>query len=338
MQRRGRHQRLHRGTGQRGAGGPVRTANGSVRCPGMRPPASIRYRTDATAKVTGEKIFSYDMRGRDLPGWPDRAGARDAAARRPRPIASTPASTSRCSVTRSSPTASSPPPTCSATAWQFPRFYGEDMLLPEGKTPAYLGQAVALLVWHDFARFRAAKTALKFRDDVIRWGAQTGPLERAPWASFRYVRVGGATPFDDDAYSSLKDTPLFPAGYRKNRPAMAAGESQWRDRRAGRWPTPRRSAAALDAPGDDTARAGARVLFAVDRHRRIRARQRQRLVRRRQRHAAPGRGHAVAAGNGRRRRPHACGQRAGREATGAASRATPSATARRTTTRFRSTR
>ena len=30
----------------------------------------IRYRTDATAKVTGEKIFSYDMRSRDLPGWP----------------------------------------------------------------------------------------------------------------------------------------------------------------------------------------------------------------------------------------------------------------------------
>ena len=36
----------------------------------------IRYRTDATAKVTGEKIFSYDMRGRDLPGWPqDQAHA-----------------------------------------------------------------------------------------------------------------------------------------------------------------------------------------------------------------------------------------------------------------------
>ena len=30
----------------------------------------LRYRTDATAKVTGEKIFSIDMRSRDLPGWP----------------------------------------------------------------------------------------------------------------------------------------------------------------------------------------------------------------------------------------------------------------------------
>src|SRR5687768_18435561 len=32
----------------------------------------IRYRTDATAKVTGEKIFSFDMRARDLPGWPQQ--------------------------------------------------------------------------------------------------------------------------------------------------------------------------------------------------------------------------------------------------------------------------
>ena len=32
----------------------------------------IRYRTDATAKVTGEKVFGFDMRGRDLPHWPQQ--------------------------------------------------------------------------------------------------------------------------------------------------------------------------------------------------------------------------------------------------------------------------
>ncbi|MCL1635301.1 molybdopterin-dependent oxidoreductase [Luteimonas sp. SX5] len=177
----------------------------------------IRYRTDATAKVTGEKIFSYDMRAADLPGWPQRqahamllrATRADSAyagfdlsalgdGLRPDRIV-TAADLQRDGV-------------------QFPQFYGEDMLLPEGKTPAYLGHAVALLVWHDFARFRTAKSALKFRDGVIRWGAKTGPLERDPWAAFRYVRVGGATPFDDDAYSSLKDTPLFPLSYSKKRP------------------------------------------------------------------------------------------------------------------------
>ena len=30
----------------------------------------LRYRTDALAKVTGEKTFSRDFRGSDLPGWP----------------------------------------------------------------------------------------------------------------------------------------------------------------------------------------------------------------------------------------------------------------------------
>ncbi len=104
------------------------------------------------------------------------------------------ASTCRDSAPTSSPTASSPPLICGAIGVAFPPFYGADMLLPEGATPAYLGHAVALLIWHDFARFRAAKNALKFHDDVIRWGASTGPLERPPWASFRYVRVGGATP------------------------------------------------------------------------------------------------------------------------------------------------
>ncbi|MGK9939424.1 hypothetical protein O6268_23565, partial [Salmonella enterica subsp. enterica] len=78
----------------------------------------------------------------------------------------------------------------------FPPFYGDDILLPAGKTPAYLGQAVAILIYHDFARYRFAKDKLKFQDQVIRYGAPTGPLQRDPWGTFRYVRVGGATPYD----------------------------------------------------------------------------------------------------------------------------------------------
>lgn len=72
----------------------------------------------------------------------------------------------------------------------FPAFYGDDMLLPSGKTPAYLGRAVAILIHHDFARFRFAKDKLKFREETIKYGAVTGPLERDPQGSFRYVRVG----------------------------------------------------------------------------------------------------------------------------------------------------
>jgi CO/xanthine dehydrogenase Mo-binding subunit len=192
----------------------------------------VRRRIDAVAKVTGEKVFSIDVRARDMPGWPREqahamllrvtqasrryAGfdlsAIDAALRPDRVV--TAAELARDGVA-------------------FPPFYGEDLLLPEGSTPACLGQAVACLVWHDYPRYRAAKALIRARADLVRWGEETGPLAREPWGSFRYVRVGGATPFDDDAYSSLKDSPLFPSGYRKEVP---------------RWPAPD-GGGAIDARG-----------------------------------------------------------------------------------------
>lgn len=208
----------------------------------------IRYRTDATAKVSGEKVFSFDMRARDLPGWPQQQ-----------------AHAMLLRVTRAdrayagydlSILGDGLQPDRIVTAADlardrvgFPPFYGEHMLLPEGQTPAYLGHAVALLIWHDFDRFRAAKTRLKFREDLIRWGAQTGPLQREPWASFRYVRVGGATAYNDDAYSSLKDTPLFPSGYRKNQPQWPAANTDGAIDAQGAAHAAA-MAASLDAPAD----------------------------------------------------------------------------------------
>ena len=57
------------------------------------------------------------------------------------------------------------------------------MLLPEGQTPAYFGQAVAILIYRDFTRFRFAKEKLQFNDAVMRYGEVTGPLQRDPWGS-----------------------------------------------------------------------------------------------------------------------------------------------------------
>ncbi|MFM9531546.1 hypothetical protein RDL98_14145, partial [Listeria monocytogenes] len=67
------------------------------------------------------------------------------------------------------------------------------------------------LIYHDFARFRFAKERLQATAGVIRYGRITGALDRPPWGVFRYVRPGGATAFDDDVFSSLRDAPLFPA-------------------------------------------------------------------------------------------------------------------------------
>ena len=184
----------------------------------------VRYRTDATAKVSGEKVFSFDMRSRDLPGWPNQQ-AHAMLLRTKRAdrvyqgfdLSSLPADLQPDRIVTAADLA--------RDSVVFPKFYGEDLLLPEGKTPAYLGHAVALLIWHDFARFRAAKNRLKFRDELIRWGDETAPLERPPWATFRYVRVGGADAFADDAYSSYKDTVLFPTGYKKNNPEWVQGDA-----------------------------------------------------------------------------------------------------------------
>jgi len=171
---------------------------------------SVRFRIDGTAKVVGDKVFAYDIRARDMPHWPQQQShallLRAAFADRP------------FTGIDLSVLGDALKPDRVVTAQDlandglaFPAFYGDDMLLPEGKTPAYLGHAVALLIFHDFARFRYAKDALRAAKDVVKGGAVSGPLERDPWAAFRYVRIGGATPFDDDTFSTLKDTVLFPS-------------------------------------------------------------------------------------------------------------------------------
>lgn len=177
---------------------------------------SVRFRIDGMAKVTGEKVFARDVRATDLPHWPQvqshgfflRCAQADKIYQgfdlsllgddlKPDRI-----------VTADD---------LARDGLKFPAFYGDDMLLPVGKTPAYLGHAVALLIYHDFPRYAFAKEKLKFRNEVIRYGATTGPLERDPWGSFRFVRVGGKTPFDDDEFSSLKNSPIFPS-YKKHVP------------------------------------------------------------------------------------------------------------------------
>lgn len=181
-----------------------------------------RFRIDGTAKVTGAKIFARDVRARDMPGWP----AQQAHAfvlrvtRADRPYLGFDLSRLDDGLQ----------PDRIVTAEDlvrdgvaFPEFYGDDMLLPAGKTPAYLGHAVAILIYRDFTRFRFAKDRLKFHDEIIRYGDVTGPLERDPWGSFRYVRVGGNTAYDDDVYSSLKDAPIFPSMMRKHLPVWPDG-------------------------------------------------------------------------------------------------------------------
>lgn len=182
------------------------------------------FRVDGIAKVTGGKIFARDIRARDLPNWPDQQSHALILRVTRADSIYTGFDLSRLGADLK--------PDRVVTAEDllrdgvaFSEFYGEDMLLPSGKTPAYLGHAVAILIFHDFARFRLAKDALKFQDDVIQYGAHTGPLQRDPWGTFRYVRVGGRDGYADDVFSSLKDAPIFPSQMRKRLPVWPDGKN-----------------------------------------------------------------------------------------------------------------
>jgi CO/xanthine dehydrogenase Mo-binding subunit len=184
---------------------------------------SVKWRIDGPAKVTGSKVFAIDIRAADLPHWPQQQAHALLlrATRADRPYEGFDLSMLGDEL---KPDRIVTAADLARDGVKLPGFYGDDMLLPEGKIPAYLGQAVALLIYTEFARFRFAKDRLKFNTGVIRYGAAAAPLERDPWGVFRFVRVGGATPFADDLFSPLKQSTVFPVGMDKHAPVWATAK------------------------------------------------------------------------------------------------------------------
>lgn len=112
-------------------------------------------RVDGVAKVTGAKLYASDFRANDLPGWPQTTShailvrANDAThvytgmdlarlngALKPSVI-----------VTASD---------LDRIGTEVPEFYAGDLFCPLGKTPLYLGQPVALLIFEKFDAFDQA--------------------------------------------------------------------------------------------------------------------------------------------------------------------------------------
>lgn len=168
-----------------------------------------RFRNDALSKVCGNKVFARDIRAKDMPGWPQQQGHAML-------LKITKADRLFDGIDLSWLGAELQPDRIvtaedlkkDGIAW--PEAHSPDPLLPKGQVPMFIGHPVAILIWKDFERYRQAKLKLKFNDKAIRYGAQAPLYQRDPYGSFRFVRVGGKTSFDDDEFSSLKDSMLFP--------------------------------------------------------------------------------------------------------------------------------
>src|SRR6202140_4378907 len=166
------------------------------------PAANGAGRVDGVPKVTGAKLYASDFRAADLPGWPANTShamlilaadathvytgidlARLSGALKPSVVV-TAADLARIGT-------------------RVPEFYAGDLFCPVGRTPLYLGQPVALLIFETFDAFDQARLAL--RDGTfVKFGEQTGPVAAADYGAYRFTRVAGPTPDAPDIYSPVQ--------------------------------------------------------------------------------------------------------------------------------------
>src|SRR5262249_18215622 len=156
------------------------------------PAATGVGRINGVAKVTGAKLYASDFRAADLPGWPANTShamliraadathvydgldlSRQSGALKPAGVG-TAADLAR-------------------TGMRVPEFYAGDLLCPVGKTPLYLGQPVALLIFENFDAFDQARLALRDKA-VLKFGRETGPVKMPNYGAFRFTRVCRPTP------------------------------------------------------------------------------------------------------------------------------------------------
>jgi len=156
------------------------------------PAATGAGRIDAVPKVKGAKLYASDFRAADLPGWPQNTSHAM--------LIRTADATHVLTGIDLSFLSGALKPSVVVTAddlarigARVPEYYAGDLLCPVGKTPLYLGQPVAMLIFEDFDTFDLARLALRDQA-VLKYGAETGPVKMPNDGQFRFTRVGGPTP------------------------------------------------------------------------------------------------------------------------------------------------
>src|SRR6195256_3182916 len=165
------------------------------------PAATGAGRIDGVPKVTGAKLYAADFRAADLPGWP--ANTSHAI------LVRAPDATHVYMGIDLARLSGAMKPSAVVTAAELakigtrvPEFYAGDLFCPLGRTPIYMGQPVALLIFETFDAFDQARLAL--RDGTfVKFGEETGPVVMPDYGAFRFTRVAGATPDAPDVYSPV---------------------------------------------------------------------------------------------------------------------------------------
>ena len=181
----------------------------------MAADGQVRYRWDAVRKVTGEKVFARDFRAKNLPGWPTQQAHAFF-------VKATDVEHAFENIDLSvlgpdlQPDRVVTHEDMEADGLRVPEmadlglgFYGQNFLLPKGQTAPLYGHPVALLLYHDFDRFEAAKRLLRFEKSVVKYGQHTGPKPPANYGAARYVRIGGETPSADPQFSPMQDAVIW---------------------------------------------------------------------------------------------------------------------------------
>jgi CO/xanthine dehydrogenase Mo-binding subunit len=168
------------------------------------PAAGGTGRIDGVAKVTGAKLYASDYRAADLPGWPTKTSHALLVRAANATHVYTGLDLARLSGALK-PTVVVSAPDVARIGARVPDFYRDrdGIFCPAGKTPLYLGQPVAMLIFEDFDQFDQARLAL--RDGAfVKFGRQTGPVPMPPYGANRFVRVAGSSPDAPDVYSPLQ--------------------------------------------------------------------------------------------------------------------------------------
>ena len=166
------------------------------------PAAKGAGRIDGVPKVTGAKLYASDFRAADLPGWPSSTSHAILVRAPDATHVYTGMDLARLTGV-AKPSVVVTADDLAKAGTRVPEFYTGDLFCPPGKTPIYMGQPVALLIFETFDAFDQARLLLR-DNNFVKFGHETGPVTLPNYGAYRFTRIAGPSPDAPDIYSPLQ--------------------------------------------------------------------------------------------------------------------------------------